>query len=879
MERRPLADKANTPQGARYVDLDSPGATPTKPQLALPTTPKLPPQRPGKSNALVKTDVTAAALTLTPKKRAIPRDEIHARNFVLTAGPVSPSPKRARVGGRTPTSTSLQHNAEAPSRSLVAGTSGLSHGITSHDKLARGAQPGKSRLALPTGRTAQPSAASLSNARTKPASKATASVVTTTRIDKTSRISEQERLLRHQQQQDEANVWRAKFRRAFPSFVFYLDSYDTSTRIQIQKAVESLGARVEPFFSNQVTHLVTTRNVPSLPIAPAEAEAEQKKQLAAATEVEKALKSKSPLLDSAAATVAAARADVKPWAGLPQTIEAARRAKKHANMQSPKPSLGKRQADTPKSVPIHSDRNPFDEPGPLPAPNDIVYKAKGFGMKVWHHSKLTTILNMLLGDQSTTVNQAAKEDLGALLEREKVEGTTERDPNAPRADYYYFPTKVVHYLLVEDATGEHRPIMIQEYEKPKDTQSAERPPWPRIYGELEGRCPFTYYDLNKHAGRVEKKPTAEKTLRRALSMNQIGGGTSHELGTSGLAGHGGIFGDAGRGYHYAESTFQNRGQESGTVAPYQLASGNSVTITSNVASTAQGSTTSLGPGSFGTPVGQGHGIGAGLGISGSTMFPHGTSALAHLSRRIQTVGTPTDRHIVGTGSQPLVGSGLARTSPFAPESPVVAAPTPGAEGVSQENESGKCSGTTPDVATADQSQSAGPSARSGSLPASLPAATERGAMGPPMLPNERRTASHRGPADSATPPLPQHGAFVGGAPARAGWPPAAGPSGPGFAGHDAVRRVNAGAMGSIRRSVSVNEGLRVRAHAQAAGAVPVPTKTKEKEKKPGYCENCRTKFEDIEEHVLTKKHQRFAANPDNFTEIDQIILKCHGIGR
>lgn len=35
------------------------------------------------------------------------------------------------------------------------------------------------------------------------------------------------------------------------------------------------------------------------------------------------------------------------------------------------------------SIPLHSDRNPFDEPGPpLPA-NDVLRKAQSFGIKVW----------------------------------------------------------------------------------------------------------------------------------------------------------------------------------------------------------------------------------------------------------------------------------------------------------------------------------------------------------------------------------------------------------------------------------------------------------------------------------------------------------------
>ncbi|KAE8229477.1 hypothetical protein CF326_g5554 [Tilletia indica] len=702
MDRRPLADKGNVPvEQQRYIELDSPGPSPKRNTNTLgrdePSTPTASTPRRSKSNLLPNAYAHAiAASTLTPKKRAVPQDENHARNVVLAAGQVSPSPKRARVGVRTPNSTSI---GAAASGSTSKSVTLPPHSISSHEKLARTAlvnkpSPGRripaTQLLRPTPGAGPSASTFLQPApRTKSAPKPT-SVVTTTRIDKSSRISEHERQARLTQQQEEANVWRAKFRKAFPSFVFYLDSYDPAMLTQVAAAVESLGARVEPFFSKQVTHLVTTRSVPTLPVAPAEVEMHRKNALVSKTMPDKSSR------NAVGAMVASAKVDKKPWSGLPQSIEAARRAKIESNASASTSTLDRRHASGSKPLPIHSDRNPFDEPGPPPSANDIVYKAKGFGMKVWHHSKLTTILNMLLGDQSTTVNQAAKEDLGALLAREKIEGTTERDPNAPRADFYYFPTKVVHYLLVEDATGEHRPIMIQEYEKPRDRQAAERPAWPKLYGELEGRCPFTYYDVSRHGNRTEKKPTANKTLRRALSLNQLGAPAtaSHELDRSAMTTNGNPYGDVGRSFLNEGMSLGGHCQESGTVAPYQLASGNSVNITSNIASTAQGSTTSFGPGTSGA----------------------------------------------GPGIMPL-------------------------------------------------------------------------------------------------------------------------------------RHLPAG-MGGIRRSVSVNEGLRARARAEVAAAAAAAARQKEKEKKPGYCENCRLKFDDIEEHMRTKKHQRFANNPDNFAEIDELILRC-----
>ncbi|CAD6899908.1 unnamed protein product [Tilletia laevis] len=873
MERRPLADKGNVPADQpRFIDLDSsPGPSPKRiihtPGKDHPSTPTASTPRRSRLNPHNHTHA-AATSTLTPKKRAVPQDENHARNIVLTPGQLSPSPKRARFGGRTPTTNPYISAAlgNTSKNVFLAASTSYAQSISSHEKLARAAQvskpsPGRrtpTTQLLRPGPGAGPTASTSSHiaSRSKSTSKPT-SVVTTTRIDKSSRIPEHERQARMMQQQEDATVWRSKFRRAFPTFVFYLDSYDHTTYYQVVAAVESLGARVEPFFSKQVTHLVTTRSVPTLPVAPAEMEMHKKKNILPSRTMPE-ISTKNPFGGMAAL----AKADTKPWPGLPQSIEAARRAKMETNASASTSVTDRRHASGSKPLPIHSDRNPFDEPGPLPSPNDIVYKAKGFGMKVWHHAKLTTILNMLLGDQSSTVSQAAKEDLGALLAREKVEGTTERDPNAPRADFYYFPTKVSHYLLVEDATGEHRPIMIQEYEKPKDRQGAEHPPWPKLYGELEGRCPFTYYDLSKHGNRTEKKPTAEKTLRRTMSLNQLGtpGTASHELGGSGMAPHGGGYGDVGRSYFNAGRERGGHDQESGTIAPYQLASGNSVNITSNIASTAQASTTSYGPGSFGAPAGLGHG----LGISGAVPFPHGTPALAHLSRRV---------HTVGSVERPLAGSALARMSPLVAESPAETDSVGMTSAVSMTTELNKRSSTTPEGLAEGDLQPFGSMLRAS---ASMPPPTlgERGIMGPPQLPNEearRRAMAQRGLTGSATPLLPTPAA--GGSVPRTGWPH--NPAQTAGAGPDLARRMNAGA-GGIRRSVSVNEGLRSRARAEAiaaAAAMRQKEKEKDKEKKPGYCENCRLKFEDIEEHVRSKKHQRFANNPDNFAEIDELILR------
>ncbi|GLB37228.1 putative zinc finger in DBF-like proteins [Lyophyllum shimeji] len=45
--------------------------------------------------------------------------------------------------------------------------------------------------------------------------------------------------------------------------------------------------------------------------------------------------------------------------------------------------------------------------------------------------------------------------------------------------------------------------------------------------------------------------------------------------------------------------------------------------------------------------------------------------------------------------------------------------------------------------------------------------------------------------------------------------------------------------------------------------------------KPGYCESCRTKFDDFRAHVAGRKHQRFATNDANFLQLDCVLARVH----
>lgn len=46
---------------------------------------------------------------------------------------------------------------------------------------------------------------------------------------------------------------------------------------------------------------------------------------------------------------------------------------------------------------------------------------------------------------------------------------------------------------------------------------------------------------------------------------------------------------------------------------------------------------------------------------------------------------------------------------------------------------------------------------------------------------------------------------------------------------------------------------------------------RERELKPGYCENCRVKYDSFDEHIVSNRHRNFACNDENFKEIDDLI--------
>ncbi|KAJ9365422.1 hypothetical protein DTO280E4_391 [Paecilomyces variotii] len=64
---------------------------------------------------------------------------------------------------------------------------------------------------------------------------------------------------------------------------------------------------------------------------------------------------------------------------------------------------------------------------------------------------------------------------------------------------------------------------------------------------------------------------------------------------------------------------------------------------------------------------------------------------------------------------------------------------------------------------------------------------------------------------------------------------------------------------------------------QRAAAKKASSQKKQKEKKwdpkPGYCENCRDKFDDFDEHIMSRKHRKFATTLSNWAELDALLYQ------
>lgn len=223
--------------------------------------------------------------------------------------------------------------------------------------------------------------------------------------------------------------------------------------------------RQEPFFSIDVTHVVTTRSIPTG--KPEEQPTEGLGQGHDDQEHQEQPQTINPsLLDRNTA------------AG------EARRKLLFEFRQAPIPA--QTQDDTVKR-------------SKAPRNNDVLHKAREMGKKIWPLEKFQNMLSVLLEsetqasqgartigarNQYSTFRGAQEPNLLQLLHNERINGPSDRDPTAVNRELTYFKGP---YIYVWDMDEKQKPIMARDYPKVLNKADGE---WPQFRSVGNGRCPF-----------------------------------------------------------------------------------------------------------------------------------------------------------------------------------------------------------------------------------------------------------------------------------------------------------------------------------------------------------------------------------------------------
>lgn len=197
----------------------------------------------------------------TPKKRAIPREDIHPRN-VVDPDDGSPPHKKSRSSkdsgsgstGIAATATQISSTGGAIASavdkmqvdiSAGKGTPPLTPALPTAEQSFERPRPshtqttqhgGRDTLAPPTRYTRQDH-----NVVRDVHAATVAKNSTTQRIDKISRMSATERAARDEQKKRQAENWKRKYTAEFPKMTFYLDGFDEKTKSQLTRTISGLG--------------------------------------------------------------------------------------------------------------------------------------------------------------------------------------------------------------------------------------------------------------------------------------------------------------------------------------------------------------------------------------------------------------------------------------------------------------------------------------------------------------------------------------------------------------------------------------------------------------------------------------------------------------
>ena len=249
--------------------------------------------------------------------------------------------------------------------------------------------------------------------------------------------------------------------------------------------------REEKFFSINITHVVTTRSIPSEKTT---GDAEQ-------------------------------GANEQTTGEHPKTIDPSllNRTADHPNPLSTSNVRRKLIFDTSASRKLNLQGQDDSIKRPKARSTDVLVRAREMSKKIWSLEKLQKILDMMLEPdpyrsavlgQGRGTKTGEQSNLLQLLQNERVNGPSDRDPTVVTKEFHYFKGPYIYIYDIEEKT---KPIMAREYPKVADKKDGE---WPQFRVASQGRCPFIEdYEIPDKENRAQraKERTAKATVETAAT--------------------------------------------------------------------------------------------------------------------------------------------------------------------------------------------------------------------------------------------------------------------------------------------------------------------------------------------------------------------------
>ncbi|GAP91253.1 putative g1 s regulator protein [Rosellinia necatrix] len=294
---------------------------------------------------------------------------------------------------------------------------------------------------------------------------------------------------------EEIQVWKNHHRARFPKSLFYFDQIPSEVAYRLKRQIAALGGRETAFFSVDVTHIITSRTIPTEDAATRDTGHGLATEKEAAQPEQEQAETINPSLLTRSSTTNIKRA----------LFDTDLRARAHR-------------------VPPQSNDQALRPPKRAV---DILIRAREMKKKIWTVDKLFRMTALLLETDpyrsadmahgrlkytfAAQAESRADEDrnLLRLLQKERVNGPSDRDPTVLARELIYFKGP---YVYVYDIEEKQKPIMVKQYAK---VPGQDEDKWPQFQTAALGRCPFIEDSEVREAREAREAKKAKEAQQKA----------------------------------------------------------------------------------------------------------------------------------------------------------------------------------------------------------------------------------------------------------------------------------------------------------------------------------------------------------------------------